>query len=182
MPESLPYKDLMAVTVALVSAVIALVSLHRTGRLHRQQMRLQGMQLDLVRRQLALVRKQEWLERGVGSIGPSTAQAEDKADVRVEIIRPDRDYHLMIVNRGLAAARDVRVELTPWEGCTSPLLESEYREKVPVAELVAGGQCALHADVTFDTGIAWDASWSWMDPDGSRQERKAQLVAPLGRK
>lgn len=175
-------QQLLTVAVALVSAVVALVSLHRTGKLQRQQARLHTKQEELINRQLESLQKQATAatSSAAASVPPSTAQIQqtsplERADVRVDLEQSGRDYKFVITNWGLVSARQVTFALDLKEGQPSPLVQGDYDEKIPMPELPPGGRCRLFSAVSFGSGSGFSARWTWRNPDGSLQERSARL-------
>jgi hypothetical protein len=143
------------------------VSLFRSGKLQRQQMRLQTKQEELIDLQLRSLRNQ------AGSV---QVAAHEKADVRVDLEQHGKDYKFIITNWGRVPARNVRFDLEPREGKASPLIQGDYDVKIPIAELAPGGRCPLFAALTFGTGTAFQASWTWQNPDGSEETRSSLLA------
>jgi hypothetical protein len=167
MPEPLSFPQVITAAIAILAVVISLVSLHRTGRVQRQQMKLQTKQEELTDLQLQSLRRQEKAPQ---------ASPQEKADVRVDLERQGNNSKFVITNWGRVAARNVAFDVRPKEGKSSPLVKGDYDEKLPIPELAPGGRCPLHAALTVGTGTVFDASWSWRNPDGS-EDRRASLLA-----
>lgn len=129
-------------------------------KLHAKQEELIDLQLESLRKQAAA----------------SHAPPQEKADVRVDLEQHGKDYKFIITNRGGVPAQDVRFELELKEGKSSPLVTGDYDEKIPIPELAPGGRCPLFAALTFGTGTAFQARWSWRNPDGSVESRSSMLA------
>src|ERR1041384_5680766 len=91
-------QQIVTAATAAGSAIITLVSLDRTWKLQRQQMRMQAKQQELIDLQLESLRKQA---------ASALAPAQEKADVRVDLEGSGRDYKLIITNWGRVPARNV---------------------------------------------------------------------------
>jgi hypothetical protein len=165
--EALNYQQLVTAAIAVVAIVISWVSLVRSGKLQRQQMRLQTKQEELIDLQLQSLRNQ------AASVQVAT---QEKADVRVDLGQHGKDYKFVITNWGRVPARNVRFDLEPREGKTSPLVQGDCDVKIPIAELAPGGRCPLFAALTSVTGTAFEASWTWQNPDGSEETRSSLLA------
>ena len=174
--DSLTYKDVIIALIAVVSAVIAFVSLHRTSRLQRQQMHLNAKQEELVDRQLEMLRKQVDMEPKEVETSLTSRPQIEKADVRVDIVEKGSDYRFVITNWGRGTAHDIGFDLQLMEGRSSPFVSGDYDEKIPIRQLAPGSRCSLFAALTFDTGTSFDATWTWTNPDGSREERSSLLT------
>ena len=164
----------MLATVAglggLVLAALGLaVSLRRTRELDSQQSRLYQKQEELTELQLELAKKHA---DGVGASATTLT-----ADVRVSLEGFSPNYRIVITNWGSAPARDVRLEVVSLRG-PKPILRDDYEQKLPIPVLAVGGQCSLLTAVTFGTGSVFNASWQWLDPDGSLQKRESRLTLP----
>lgn len=160
-------QQIVTAALATVAVIISLVSLFRTWKLQRQQMRLQTKQEELIDPQLESLRKQA---------ATTLAPAQEKADVRVDLEPLGRDYKFIVINWGRVPARSVTFDLDLKEGRSSPLVKGDYDEKIPIPELAPGSRCALSAAVTHGTGTVFQARWSWRNPDGSLENRASLLA------
>jgi hypothetical protein len=164
--EPFSLQQIVTAAIAILAVTIAFLSLHRTSKVQRQQMKLQAKQEELIDLQLEALRRGE----------ASAHLPQEKADVRIDLEQNGRDFKFIITNWGPVAAKDVQFELAPEAGRSSPLVKGDYDRKIPIPELSPGGRCPLHAAISFDTGITFNAKWSWRNPDGS-EERRASLLA-----
>ena len=159
--------QIITAVISLVATLIALVSLHRSGKVQRQQLTLQAKQEELVGLQLQMLRKQA---------ATSEAPAKEKADVRVDLEKVGRSHRFVISNWGRGAAKRVTFDLDVTDGRISPLIKADYDEKIPIPELAPGGRVSLVAATSFDSGTAFYGRWTWQDPDGSIPERASLLT------
>lgn len=167
MAEPLSLYQIITAGIAIVAAIISLVSLHRTGKVQQQQTRLQAKQEELIDLQLESLRRQ--------AAQPSPT-SQEKADVRVDLESFGRDHKFIITNWGRVPAQNVTFELDLEPGKASPLVQGDYDDKIPIAELAPGARCPLWAALTFGTGTTFQARWSWRNPDGSEEVRRSVLA------
>ena len=160
-------QQILTAVIAAVSAIVAFVSLYRTWKMQRHQIRLQAKQEELIELQLESLRKQA---------SSTLAPAQEKADVRVDLENSGRDCKFIITNWGLVPALNINFTLDLSEGRSSPLVEGDYDEKIPISELAPGARCSILAALTFGTGTTFQASWSWNNPDGSQEARSSRLT------
>ena len=167
MPET-SFSQIITAALAIVAIVISFVSLQRTGKVQRQQLRLQAKQEELTDLQLESLRKQA----SVPQLPP-----QEHADVRVDLEQQGKNYKFVITNWGRVPARNVTFDLEAKEGQSSPLVRGDYDEKIPIHELAPGGRCPVLAALTFGTGTSFQGTWTWRNPDGSEERRSSLLAA-----
>lgn len=167
MPEELTWAQFITSVIAGIAVLISWISLARTGNLQRQQMQLHTKQAELIDLQLEALRKQ--------ALEP-TPSAQEKADVRATLESFGDTHRFVITNWGRVPARDVVFLLDPVEGRSTPLVEGDYDEKIPINELAPGGQVPVWAALAFGTGTVFPATWRWRNPDGSTEERQSLLA------
>lgn len=158
--------QIITASIAGGGLIVATLSLYRTWRLQRQQMRLQAKQEELIDLQLEALRKQT----------PPPSNGE-KADIRVDLQYLGSSAKFVITNWGRVPARNITFNLDLKEGRTTPLVDGDYDEKIPIPELAPGLRCGLFAALTFGTGTTFHATWSWENPDGSCETRSSMLAA-----
>ena len=167
MPETLSLQQIVTAAIAIVAIIISFVSLQRTGRVQRQQLRLQAKQEELTDLQLESLRKQ--------ATAPQVPPQE-KADVRIDLERQGKNFKFVIVNWGRVPARNVTFELEAVQGRSSPLVRGDYDAKIPIPELAPGGRCPVIAALAFGTGTSFQGTWTWRNPDGSDERRSSVLA------
>ena len=163
-PELWTPQQIITAAIAAVAVIISVVSLVRTWKLQRQQMRLQAKQEELIDLQLEALRKQS-----------TVASVAEKADVRVDLVPSGSNHKFVLTNWGRVPARNVTFDLDLKEGRTSPLA-NDYDEKIPIPELAPGSRCSLSAALTFGTGTTFQARWTWYNPDDSQENRSSQIA------
>lgn len=166
----LTYQQVITAAIALLAIVISFVSLRRTTRVQEQQLRLQRKQEELTDLQLEALRRQ------AGSDDFDQPPVVDRADVRIELESLGRDHKFIITNWGTAPARHVTFELELEAGRRSPLVKSDYDQKLPILELSPGGRLPVWAAITMGMGTAFPAKWTWQNPDGSTETRRSLLA------
>lgn len=103
-------------------------------------MRLQAKQEELFDLQLEALRKQTQPSNG------------EKADIRVDLQPSGSSHKFVITNLGRVPARNVTFNLNLKEGRTTPLVDGDYDEEIPIPELVPGSRCGLFAALTLVWG------------------------------
>lgn len=171
--EPLTYPQLVTAAMALVAIVVSVVSLRRTGKVQKRQLRLQRKQEELIDLQLESIRKQALRPAPQGS---GLAPTHEKADVRVDLERVGTDCKFIITNWGNVPAFDVTFDLDLDAGSASPLVKGDYAAKIPIPELAPGNRIPLWAAITMGMGTTFPARWSWRNPDDSVETRKSLLA------
>jgi hypothetical protein len=158
--------EALTLIVALLSVIIAAVSLIRTRRLSDQQQRMQRKQEELADVQLQLLRRE---------VAELARRDSPPADVRMTLeSRGGSDHRFIITNWGTGAARNVNVSI-PSHPENSPLVQGDYDEKLPILELLPGDRVSLIAALTMGMSLTFDTVLTWTDPDGSEQRRERQV-------
>lgn len=106
---------------------------------------------------------------------PETGAPDGGADLRIFFRGVGSGLRFVIRNQGPGAAEQVALDLRPQSGKISPLVESEARARLPIERLGAGEECELTAVVTTGTGIRFEGTLEWRQPDGSAASRRALL-------
>lgn len=143
---------LLSLVVALLAVVISAVSLIRTSKLQRQQLRLNAVTEELTRRQLQSMAAEE-AARQKGRVVASLEGASPK-------------WWFLLKNEGPAAVREVNFELIDCPD--SPLVRGDYDRKLPVSVLQPDGEVRLTAAIHHGTPSTFTAKVSWTNPDGSQ--------------
>jgi hypothetical protein len=159
------------VLIAGGGLVVSIISLRRSSANEAQSRRLQEKQEELAELQLKLHRDEvEKMEQS------STSSASNRrADVRVSLEGSAKRARFVIRNWGYAAAKDINFDVTPVEGRSSPLVNGDADVKLPIPRLAPGGDCSLIAALSFDTGVAFDVSWTWTEEDGSQRQQSSRV-------
>ncbi len=161
------YPQIVTAAIAILSAVIAFISLRRTGETQRQQIRLHKKQEEFTTLQLEMLRKQA---------EASSSAPISRADLRVELERAGRSFRFAITNWGAGPAHEVNFTIQTREGQMSPLVQGDYDAVFPIDELASGGRASVIAALTNGTGSTFDGQWTWKDSDGTEQRRRSTLT------
>jgi len=151
--------------------IVSIVSLRRSSANEARSRRLQEKQEELTELQLKLHRDEvEKIEKS------DIASASDRqADIRVNLEGSAKNARFVIRNWGYSAAKDIDLEVTSIEGKSSPLVTGDADVKLPIPRLAPGGDCSLIAALSFDTGVAFDVSWTWAEEDGSKRQQSSRI-------
>jgi hypothetical protein len=158
--------ETLAILVALLGVVVSFVALVRTRRLDEQQKGLRKKQEELTDLQLQLLRRE---------VAEQTQHTTPSADVRVSLEGPAGQARFVVTNWGYGPARNVDFKLRQREGRSSPLVHGDYEEKLPIPELLPGDRVTFIAALTFGSGTTFDAVLTWVDLDGSKQQREMRV-------
>ena len=131
-------------------------------RLHAKQEELIELQLESLRREANAARR--------------TLPPPPVADVRIDLIRDGSQHRFVITNWGQGPARNVTFDIALRPNQSSPFVHGNYDENIPIAALAPGSRCSILAALTFGTGTAFDATWTWINPDGSPSRRTSLLT------
>lgn len=159
------------VLIAGGGLVVSIISLRRSSANEVQSRRLQEKQEELTELQLKLHRDEvEKIEQS-----STTSVSDRKADVRVSLEGSAKRAKFVIRNWGYGAAKNINLEVMPVGGGSSPLVNGDADVKLPIPRLAPGGDCSLIAAISFDTGVAFDVSWTWTDEDGSQRQQSSRV-------
>lgn len=111
-------------------------------------------------------------------VGPTTTVSSQKAFVRVALVGTGRTHRVVVQNLGPALARQVSLSVEPREGRSTPMVQADCDEKLPIAELAPGSEVSLLATVSSASGSAFDARLVWINADGSREASATVVEAP----
>ena len=114
----------------------------------------------------------------VQGVGARTANVSQKAFVRVALVGTGRTHRVVVSNLGPGLARQVSLSVTPREGRSSPMVQADCEEKLPISELAPGSEVSLLATVSSASGSAFDARLVWINADGSRESAATVIEAP----
>ena len=107
-------------------------------------------------------------EQGLYSLGGLTPGVYS---IYAELEGYGTDYKLIITNVGGSVAYDVSFVI---EG-DSPILNGEYKEKIPIRELRPGKNVSFLAAISMGSPSQYNVKLCWKNPDGS-EERDEILV------
>lgn len=158
MPVSL---DVLALTVAVVSLVVAIAALRKVAGQKGGSSTSAGPE-------------------PVGSVSRGDeADAPRKAHVHVAVVGVGRNHRVVVSNVGPGVARHVTLSLEPrGEARLSPLVQADCDEKLPIPELPPGGVVSLLATVSSGTGSEFALRALWINEDGSREVSAGVITAP----
>ena len=153
---------------AIGSLIVAIISLWISSKVKKKQVDLRQKQEELVNLQLKhhkLIIEKEFA-------GDSSEKA---ADIRVSLEGDSKKAHFIIRNWGVSSAANVNLNVDPVDGHISPLIESDVKSKLPIPRLAPGSDYKLIAAISFNSGTAFDVSWSWKETDGTEKRESSRL-------
>lgn len=155
------YGDIIGVLIALLAIVISFVSLNRTRKFSERQIALQEETARLSALQRRILEREE--------------EDRNKSDVDAYIYKAERGYRIGIRNTGNVEIRNVRIFVNATEGRTSPLVQSEVSEKLPVDKMRPGDEINLIAALTLETGTTFEAHIKWDTVEGETYSSERML-------
>ena len=143
--------EVLGILVAIVAVIISTVSLVRTGKLQRQQIRLNELTEELSKKQLEIMAKGEL--------------ANQQTHVEVALNKIGSSWQFLLTNMGTAVARNVNLELIDCPD--SPLVRGDYDKKLPIHLLQPGQTVRLLASIHLGSPPNFKARISWTNQDDS---------------
>ena len=131
-------------------------------KLQREANDLQRATSDLAKRQLELLNREE--------------RGKNTARLSLDVLREGKDFRFRLTNIGEAEARDVEIKIMVERPEDNPIIESEYQSKFPAKKLMPGSSITLIAAIYMSSPTAFNATLSWVNPDGSRVEEDAYVA------
>jgi hypothetical protein len=99
-----------------------------------------------------------------------------KADVRVSLEAHGQGHRFFIRNVGTGVARNIEFEIVDDASGGSPLVPSDYDQKIPVEVLRNGDSVNLFARITINRPTSFECEWRWTNEDGQREERSQTVT------
>lgn len=155
------YSTTISILIALLAVVISLVSLRRTSNFNHTQIKLQEETARLSRLQRDILERQE--------------NEKTRSDVAGSLYIAGTGHRIGILNIGNVEVRNVNVRVIAPAGKSSPLIEREVVEKLPVKRMHPGDEISLIAALSYDTGTTFDLHIEWETSDGKAHVRDQVL-------
>lgn len=149
--------ELLTLLIAVVAAIISVVSLVRTRQMQEEQIRLAKVTAELSKKQLERMGQED--------------EVRQKASIRVTLEKEGGDYRFWIRNEGHAKATDVWMTLD-CEGPDNPIVGSEYKDKIPIRFLSPGDKVSLLAAITLSSSGKYTVRTRWINEDDTQSERE----------
>ena len=136
--------------IALLAVIISTISLIRTGKLGREQLKLQRISAKLTERELELIERSE-IEK-------------DLPKISVEMLKYDTSYKFLVKNIGSGTAFNLRFDIIETKGAC--LLLPTLNSKFPHQELKSGETIRLNAIADAGIPIKYLVQLSWKNSKG----------------
>jgi hypothetical protein len=138
--------ELLCLLTTVLAVVISVTALVRTRRTDK-------VVADLAAKQLASLDRAE------------------RARVVADLVREGpHDWAFHILNRSDVIAREVNFELLDCPA--SPLVQNDYKQKIPASALAPGGRIRLVAGVHMGSPTTYRARVAWMNPDSTTDSQE----------
>ena len=143
--------QLLTLLVAIIAIIISAVSLIRTGRIQRQQIRLNILTEELSRKQLDMISKDE--------------MASNKSRVVVDFQPYGSTHQFIMTNTSSVMARNVTYNFIDCPD--NPVID---KPTAPLPILQPGQTIKYLAARDFQSPPTYTVEVLWTDPDGSEQK------------
>lgn len=181
-----------AVIVALIAALISLLTKRDQRKLQKESIELQKSQSRLAEKQLELIESEEKIKQSTIELQRAQARlsfkqlesfekeeaAKSRAAVRLDLRSTGSSrYKLFLSNASNVNATDVSFKLDIPSKYSSPLIESEVEEKLPIPVLAPGSDVSFIAALCDDTPLGFNATVHWTNPDGTADTSEIYVSA-----
>ncbi len=163
MPKLMSRFEAITTILSVIAIGLSIYTLVFQRRLQKESNELQRATAELARRQLATLSRDEE-ERG-------------KAKLIVDVQNSATSDRFVITNVGATDARDVNFELLLDEANPSPLVDTEYREKLPAPKLSPGQSISLIAALDDQSPSRFKTRLSWLNPDGTVSNKVTYITS-----
>ncbi len=143
--------EALSIVIACIAALVSLLAIRSNRELQRRSNELQLAQSKLAEKQL------EILERDDAN--------NQNARVKIDLRKSGAGYKFFLTNISEQPARNVSFKLHLQEGTSTPLIESELEEKLPIPVLEPGNSVSFFAALSSGTAFAYNVEISWVNPD-----------------
>jgi|SRR3972149_6261346 len=143
--------QLLTLLVAIIAVIISAISLIRTGKIQRQQLRLNILTEELSKKQLDIISKNE--------------MASNKSRVEVDFQPYGTNYHFTMTNTSSVVARNVMFNFIDCQD--NPIVDDSI---LPLSILQPGQTIKYLAARDFQSPPRYTVEVLWTDPDGSEQK------------
>ncbi|WP_417374584.1 hypothetical protein [Gimesia maris] len=152
--------ETFSICIALISAIIAVISLKRTREVAIEQLHLEKIMAELAKKQISQIENAE-LEKVLPNL-------------RVDLTKLGNNYHFLISNRGEGSAYDLSFALV---NCAdSPVSNRELNEKFPFPELRADSRIKLLASIHMQSPRKYLARLTWSDANGEKYSEEFHVT------
>ena len=156
-----PYETL-SIVLACIAVIVSLLVWNGQRRIQRESNDLQRATSELAKKQLEILLREE--------------KGKNTARLSIELFREGKSHRFRITNISDVEAKEVQMELLLDEPEDSPLIASEYAEKMPAKKLSPGNSITLIAALHFGSPLAYNVLLKWTNPDGSRSEEETYVA------
>lgn len=148
--------EILTLLVACVAAVISLITWNGQRKLQRESNDLQRATSELAKKQLEILLRED--------------KEKTQARIALDLVRDGKSFRFRISNISTVDAYDVQMELLLDNSKDSPLIRSEYEQKMPAKKLSPGSAVTLIAALHLGSPTAFNARLKWRNPNGTVTE------------
>jgi hypothetical protein len=148
--------EILTLVIACIAAIVSLVTWNGQRKLQREANDLQRATSDLAKKQLEILSRED--------------KEKTQARIALDLVKDGKSFRFRISNISTVDAHDVDMELLLDNAKDSPIIKSEYEQKMPAKKLSPGSEVTLIAALHLGSPTAFNARLKWRNPDGSLTE------------
>lgn len=148
--------EILTLLIACIAAVISLATWNGQRKLQRESNDLQRATSELAKKQLEILLRED--------------KEKTQARLALDLVRDGKSFRFRISNISTVDAYDVQMELLLDNPNDSPLIRSEYEQKMPAKKLSPGSAVTLIAALHLGSPTAFNARLKWRNPSGTVSE------------
>lgn len=147
---------ILTLVIACIAALISLVTWNGQRKLQREANDLQRATSELAKKQLEILLRED--------------EEKTQARIALDLVKDGKSFRFRISNISTVDAYDVEMKLLLDNPKDSPIIKSEYEQKMPAKKLSPGSAVTLIAALHLGSPTAFNARLKWRNPDGSITE------------
>lgn len=148
--------EILTLVIACIAALVSLVTWNGQRKLQREANDLQRATSELAKKQLEILSRED--------------KEKTQARIALDLVKDGKSFRFRLSNISTVDAHDVDMELLLDSPKDSPIIKSEYDQKMPAKKLSPGSTVTLMAALHLGSPTAFNARLKWRNPDGSLTE------------
>lgn len=148
--------EILTLVIACIAAIVSLVTWNGQRKLQREANDLQRATSELAKKQLEILSRED--------------KEKTQARIALDLVKDGKSFRFRLSNISAVDAHDVDMELLLDNPKDSPIIKSEYEQKMPAKKLSPGSAVTLIAALHLGSPTAFNARLKWRNPDGSLTE------------
>jgi len=146
--------ETLSILISVLAVSVSFIALYRSRKTHSEFLELEKIHAELSRKQLEEFDEKEALKV--------------KTQLSVQLIFDGENYRFYISNQGNSSATDIWFRMEQG-GEYNPLLQNEYKEKIPFPCLNSGEEFTLLASIPINVSQqVYPVAMRWKNEDGTQ--------------